>query len=161
MQPEQDAVEENWQAEPEKPMALMSIKQLEQLISQCYQERDEIQVLETQIKEKEKLHNNTKQRILSVFQEFNKSNYSSHRGMLIRQRRFNVTMPKDPKKRSAFFGYLKERDTFESLITVNAQSLNSYYKAEMDVAAKSGKPFEIPGLDAPKYFETLSIRTKR
>ena len=161
MQPEQDAVEENWQRDPEKPMALMSVKQLEQLIGQCYSERDEIQVLETQLKEKEKLHSNTKQRILSVFQEFNKSNYSSHRGMLIRQRRFSVTMPKDPKKKAAFFEYLKEKDSFDGLITVNAQSLNSFYKAEMDVAAKSGEAFEIPGLDAPKYFETLSIRTKR
>lgn len=156
-----DAAIENFQTEPEKPIVGVTLQQLEALVSETYKLQDECDAIETSLKEKQKILNNCKGRLLSIFQEFNKSNYRTHRGLIIRQKRFTVMHPKDPASKKAFFDWLKQKKVFEEVVTVHSQTLNSLYKAEMQAAIDAGQTdFSIPGIEEPKYVETLALRRK-
>lgn len=157
----EDATVENFQTEPEKPLTAVTLQQLENLIQETYKLQDEADAIETSLKEKQKILNNCKGRLLSIFQEFNKQNYRTHRGIIVRQKRFTVTHPKDPENRKAFFDWLRQKKIFEDVVTVHSQTLNSLYKAEMQAAIDAGQTdFAIPGVEEPKYVETLAMRRK-
>lgn len=158
---EEPIAEANWQTMPQKAISTTTIAQLEKLITEAYQQKLEVEKHETAKSEANKVFENTKSRILSIFQEFGKTSYSTGRGNVVRVKRFNVTMPKEPKAKTALFNYLKEKDVFESLVTVHASTLNSFFKAEMESAIENGATkFEMPGVGEPKYSETLALRSK-
>lgn len=80
-------------------------------------------------------------------------------GIVYTQSKFTVSMPKDPEKKKDFFNYLREKGIFEDTVTVHSNTLNSYYKTEMDNAIEAGNTdFKIPGLDEPKLVKTLNMR---
>jgi hypothetical protein len=75
--------------------------------------------------------------------------------------KFTVSLPKEPGKREAFFEFLKQKKVFNDLITVNHNTLNSFYKAEMNAAIEQGAvDFQVPGLDEPKHSKSLVLRSK-
>lgn len=78
--------------------------------------------------------------------------------------RFSVKTPKDQASKQAFFDYIKSNyddGTMWSYITVHSQSLNSFYKKEVEALASQGKVAMIPGLEEPTAMPVLSIRKER
>ena len=52
-------------------------------------------------------------------------------GTVYRQQKFSWKVPKENEKREAFFGFLRDKGVFESMITVNSQTLNAFCKEEL------------------------------
>lgn len=152
---------ENFQAQKEKDLSGVTVQQLEGMIKEMYELDDQIGALEAEADKIKKVRDNTKARVLTIFQEFNKTSYRTGRGIIVRQKRFTVAHPKDPEKKAAFYGFLKEQGVFEDMVSVHSQTLNSWYKEQMDEAIKAGNvDFAVPGVDEPKMVETLVLRRK-
>lgn len=79
-------------------------------------------------------------------------------GKLTVRKDFRVSMPKEPGAREQFFEYLKTKGLFEDLVSINHNTLNSFFKQEMEAAQESGDlGFAIPGLGEPKMSEYVVI----
>jgi ATP phosphoribosyltransferase regulatory subunit HisZ len=71
---------------------------------------------------------------------------------------FSVTMPKDPDEKQKFMDFLKHTNN-EGLLTVNHQTLNSFYREVLDRAIEQENPdFVVPGLGEAKHYKTLFMR---
>jgi len=78
-------------------------------------------------------------------------------GTISRTTKLSYTTPKENEAKQRFFNYVKKthgEDVMWKYVTVNANSLNSFCKEEM----ANPDVLEIPGLDMPTEYETLSFR---
>lgn len=116
--------------------------------------------LEEHKKEQKKLqeeYDAIERKVMGIMTECGKDKYYAQGlGTLYFSNRDTVTMPKDPADREAFFNYLKEKGAFEGLITVNSQTLNSFYKQEAEIA--NSPDFKIPGIGTPTRIKTLNMK---
>ncbi len=110
-------------------------------------------------KETEKLEE-IKNKILEIMNKTGQDKFSvPGMGTVYLRTRATVTVPKEPDKRSQFFQYLKDKNIFDNLITVNSQTLNSYYKQEFEQAISDGNSdFKIPGIDEPYIIKSVGYR---
>lgn len=139
----------------------MTLEEFEKLLDQAYTLKLEAEEIGEQKKRKEEHLMELNRVILAEFERLDKSSYIARRCQVIRVSKPTVTTPKEPEKRDAFFKYLKDRNLFEDLVSVNHNTLNAFYKAEFEAAVESGNiDFKIPGLDEPKTNEYLTFRKR-
>jgi len=83
-------------------------------------------------------------------------------GTVYRQKNFSVETPKTIESKEALFKWIsdnKGRDVLRSMISINSQTLNSFYKSELEVAKETGNiDFALPGIEAPKLYWTIGMR---
>lgn len=72
----------------------------------------------------------------------------------------SVKVPRDNESRAAFFNYLREQGVFEEMISVNSQTLNSWWKQEVEALRLKGLPDTVPGLDNVTTYYDISVRKK-
>ncbi len=143
----------------EAPMKAVTVQELDGLIEEMYDQQLATDAAETVFEAEKSTLSNMKARVLTILQQHNKPNYRTGRGLVSVTKRFTVAHPKDPAARAKFFEYLRGKGIFEDLVSVHSQTLNSYYKAEMDAAIAQGNTdFSIPGVAEPKLVETLAMR---
>lgn len=100
-----------------------------------------------------------KRKVLEYMERFGKEKYPvSEWGTLSVSTRFTAKMPQDSDDRSKFFDYLREKGCFETLITVHANTLNSFVQKEIEAAANPD--FTLPGIKDFGHYKTLSMRRK-
>lgn len=145
----------------EKPAELLTFKDLEDLCKKCFDKREEIEKLEAEAKEMNAELDGLKERLAEYLTDLDKTSYDSSVGKVTIKNIFTVPVPKSPESKEEFFGYLKSRGMFDSLISIHSQTLNAFYKAELEIANQEGKlDFKIPGLDEPYHKRSLSFRRK-
>lgn len=71
--------------------------------------------------------------------------------------RFSVKMPKDPEIKQELKEYMLKQNAFEGMWTINHQSLNSWYKQEIEAAKMNSTMVDVPGLE-PVADKWLSFR---
>ena len=106
-----------------------------------------------------------KQDLLNLLTAANKSSYIVENVALISvSLKTQVTTPKTIDEKERFFKWVENRLGREALIayqTVNYQSLNSLYNAEMKEALEKGEEWNgIDGLEMPTVVKTLSMRAR-
>ncbi len=77
--------------------------------------------------------------------------------------RYTVTTPKTPEEKGAYFDWVRKKseDLYWAQMSVNSQTLNSFYKEQMEIAKDAGDmDFAIPGLSEPQAKPYL-MRRKR
>ena len=83
-------------------------------------------------------------------------------GTVFRQKSFSVKIPKDPESKERLFGWIKDHkgeDVLRNMISINSQTLNSFYKAELEVAKEKGDvDWVLPGIETPEVYYTLNMR---
>jgi hypothetical protein len=100
-----------------------------------------------------------KDKLLSYFEHYEKEKYYANGFTFYTQTRFPVSLPHDLDSKRAFLDYLKERGIYDELVSVNSQTLNSFYKKEMDKAIEEGNvDFKVPGIAEPKAFKKIMFR---
>lgn len=72
--------------------------------------------------------------------------------------RFYAKTPKTPEAKEAFWNYLKSTGEFHSLITVNANTMNAWYKEKMAAASERGEVLEVPGITEVGVSKGLTLR---
>lgn len=140
----------------------ITLSEFEKLCAEAFELREKMELVEENLKALNKELMAIQGKILSHLQANEKDNYQSSQGTVYVNKAFTVSQPQDPDKKKAFFDYLKNRGVFEDLASINYQTLNSFYKQEMEAARESGEiDFQVPGIGEPKYVETLRMRKKR
>jgi len=83
--------------------------------------------------------------------------FKSEFGTFGRKDNFSVKVPKTEVERNALRKYFECEEVFDSLWTVNSQSLNAYYKEAFAKAVEEQNPdFSIPGIEEPKHYDTVT-----
>lgn len=138
----------------------VTLKEFENLCQELFQLREEKEAIERTLKAKNAEIDKLQSTILLHMKDLEKTSYDSAKGKLVVTTRFTVTTPKGEAK-DEFFSYLKERGVFEDLVSVNSQTLNAWYKQEMEVARETGNfDFQIPGIGEPTAYEQVMLRKK-
>lgn len=139
----------------------MTIDEFEDLIDQAYSLKLQAEELDTKKKDKEKELAELNRVICAEFERLDKTSYVGRRCQLVLVQKMNVTMPKDPDDKRAFFDYLKHKGIMEDMVSVNHNSLNAFFKAELAEAVATGDHgFKIPGLSEPKAYQYLSFKKR-
>lgn len=140
----------------------ITVEELEAHCQAIAEMRDEIEKDKATLATKTEALEEMEYKAIGMLKELNKSSYKSNHGMIIRTEKWRVNLPKTPEDKAAFFDYLREKGLFDQMITVNANTLNSYWKQEFENvkenAPEEALTFAIPGISEPKLHETLSFR---
>jgi hypothetical protein len=144
--------------------APITLADFEELVGRSYKLADEIAELErvTLKPMKERLDNLDSQ-ILEHLTKLDMTSFKSKHGTVVRSNRYSVQTPKTIEEKKEFFRWLNEKgpEVYWSYATVNSQSLNALYKAELEVAKEEGNlEFKIPGIGEPTATPILSRRKK-
>lgn len=68
-------------------------------------------------------------------------------------------LPKDDDSRKAFFAYLQERGSYDTMITVNARTLETFVKDEVEMKEQDGDfEFIPPGIERKHPQQKYSMR---
>ena len=107
--------------------------------------------------EVEKLYEQAGQILLDLGQD----SFKTPLGTVSLRKRTSFKTPKDEASREAFFNKLKEMGVFDSMITVNSNTLNSFLKAEYESAEARGEDmvtYKFAGIEPPTVSVTASLR---
>jgi len=140
-------------------MSGVTMQEFENLIELAYKLKNEKEALETQAEAIGANLTEAQNKLLAFMEQFEKTSYKSKFGNIIRAQKTSVRVPKDPDSKAAFFKYLDKKGIKDDLLSVNSQTLNSFYKAEKEAAIAAGaEEFSIPGLEAPTVYFQLQMR---
>lgn len=144
----------------DKPMDQVTLKELDHLTTEMFNQRAFCEMKEAELKEHNKKLESLQAKMISVLDRFGRTNYEVPGvGKLVVSERSYVGLPKTPQDKEAFFSYLKDKGIFDELISVNSQTLNSFYKREREIAIEEGRAmgFKIPGIGDPSTSATLRM----
>ncbi len=146
-------------------MESIKLKDFESLIAETYALDAELDELKrTVIEPKRQRLEELERLVLQTLADHDMSSYKSAHGTVIRSLRYSVRTPKSIEEKVEFFEWLnreKGRDVYWAMATVNSQTLNSFYKAEMEAAKEDGNfDFRVPGIGEPEATPILSRRKK-
>lgn len=123
----------------------------------------EIDKLSEQLKKLNEEKSGLKSKLTLMLKECGEKNFTCELGTITKVTDYSVSMPQGEAKQK-LFDFLRERGVFESLATVNYQTLNAYYKEQWELAKKedpmAALNFSLPGIGEPKSFETIKFRKK-
>jgi len=144
-----------------KPPPQITLHDFEKLVDEAFDERQKMEDYQAEVKKHREVLDKKNKEIMIYLESCGKKGYDHGRGRLTVSEYLSVQVPRDPESRKKFFGFLKTKGDFDNLITVNSQTLQSYYKAEFETAVKAGaKSFDMPGIGAPTYYTRLKYRRK-
>lgn len=139
----------------------ITVEEMDELAAEIQVHVNNIKELEAKIKDINKELTPLKAKALTYLKDMDRSSWHLPDGTQMNIKRdMRVAVPKG-ESRQVFFEYLKEKGVFEDYATVNAQSLNAFYKAEMRSAEEEGvdpMTFSLPGIDAPRINEYIKIK---
>ena len=143
----------------------MEIAAFETLIGEAYALEAEIEAYEREVlKPKKAKLAQLEGQILQTLADNELTSFKSSHGTVVRSTRYTVRTPKTIEEKTAFFEWLNEskgREVYWTYVSVNSQSLNSFYKAEMEAAKEANDfDFKIPGIGEPEATPVLSKRKK-
>lgn len=121
--------------------------------------RDEEEVLSRHKKDVSEKLAAEEAKLLEMLAEDNLTCYNSPHGKAVVSYFTSVKTPKTPEEKKAFADFLKERGLFDTMWSINSQTLNSFYKAEVEAAKERGdSDVAIPGINHVSMSPRLSFK---
>lgn len=114
------------------------------------------------LKEKSAIVDKIEMELKNYLTEYTALNGKFHTkyGTVSLMKRMGVKVPKG-EELMEFFDYLEKRGAFEELATVNSNSLNSWYKSELQAREAEGNyDTNIPGLGAPTQSTFIKFKAE-
>lgn len=152
---------ENNVTQNQEPVNPSTLSEMEKLVEGLFNTKEALEQLAEQEKELQSARRDLENKIMSKLKEVGNTTYVSKFGRASIKTSLSYKIPKDIEAKKKLFEYIKSKgdDVYNSLLSVNSQTLNAWAKAENQHAADNGIfPFEIPGLDEPISYETISFR---
>jgi hypothetical protein len=149
----------NWGNPEEKEVDTTTIAQLDELCNTYAEQRKATELIKAQLSMANAKETELETKIIAVLSDFGKQSWKTEVGNFIISNRFSVKTPKTPEEKAQFFDYLREKGIFEDMVNINSQTLQGFYRAEMDAALDRGEVnFRMPGIGEHSYVQTLSMR---
>jgi hypothetical protein len=96
--------------------------------------------------------------IMSYMDSLEKTKYFCEGHTLFFKEDLKISFPEEENAKKEFIDYFG-RDNFYNTAKIHANTLNSWYKAEMEKAAEEKNfEFKVPGIREPQLVKTLVIR---
>ena len=135
----------------------MEITQLKDLCLQMKTQRDIVDDFDKKKKEAQKELDKMQGEILEHLRLADLKNFDFGEGKVIMATKFNVSVA----DKYTLAEYLKREGRFDDLFTFNYQTINSYYKEQLEAAKeRQDLDFKIEGLTEPQAYEYLQVRSK-
>lgn len=133
---------------------------MEELSEKIQAKRLEVEAAQDVVKELNKQLASLEMTMLETLKGLGKDSYKSEIGTISIIHRTSFKTPKTPEEKAAFFDYLRAKNMFDALVSVNSQTLNSFCKAELETAIAEGRglEFQIPGIGEPTVQEIIGFR---
>ena len=133
----------------------MDLSDLKVLCFQIKEQKRVVEELDKKKKEENKKLEAMKAEVLAHLEKHELKNFDFGEGKVISVDKFNVKL----LDKYAFADYLKKQGRFDSLYTFNYQTVNSFYKEEMEKAIEdNNSDFKVDGLSEPTLYRSLQIR---
>ena len=147
----------------DKPIDEVTVQELDGLGKLIFEQRQLAEESERVAKEHNKKLEMLYSKMLSILDRFGRTSYEvPGLGKLTSVERSFVGLPKTPEAKEEFYSYLRDKGIFDELISVNSNTLNAFYKKELEIAREEGRAFgfKIPGISEPSTSMTLRIQKK-
>lgn len=138
----------------------VTVEQLKLKCERAFDLRSEVDMKKAELSAIQKDLDEIENEIVAVLEELGLKSFKSSTGTVETRVRQSVKVPQGDG-RVEFFNYLKERGLFDSLITVNSQTLNAWYKQEAEVAQEEKRMLVIPGLEMPTSNVSVVLKRNR
>lgn len=137
-----------------------TVARMEELSEKIQAKRLEVEAAQDVVKELNKQLASLEMTMLETLKGLGKDSYKSEIGTISIIHRTSFKTPKTPEEKAAFFDYLRAKNMFDALVSVNSQTLNSFCKAELETAIAEGRglEFQIPGIGEPTVQEIIGFR---
>ncbi len=121
--------------------------------------KTEITNLETDLKLKEGEFAAAGESLQKIMEAAGVDSFKSHGFTFFLEERTSVKTPKTVEDKRALFEFLKEKEIFDEIASVNSQTLNALYRSLSEEAASNGVlEFKMPGVEAPTVYTNLKMR---
>lgn len=139
----------------------ISTQELDSLIKTMRDKREEYDAVRKQASELYHEFKDMESKVLLALKNADKSKYHVDGvGTVSVVTRETVKVPKDLDDKRELFDWIKQKygqDALDSYLTIHSQSLNSFYKKELE-NAEQPELFKIPGLSDPTVVEETRFR---
>lgn len=150
------------EALPPAPALDVTAADLDKLVVEYFDMQKEKEAREALVTETNKKIMGLEARLATYLTALGRKNYAHPRGTVGIKISERVNLPQTDADKMLFFEWLRSKGIFEKYATVNAQSLQSLYFAEMEAAIKADPTaaltFSLPGIGERKRFEGISKR---
>jgi hypothetical protein len=143
----------------EKPLDQTTIQELDNMVKQCFALRAEYEAMKDAASEKHAEYEAMQAKVQSVLEATGRLNHSTPgAGTISMSTRYQVSFPKEEEAAAAFRKYLMDNN-MESMLTMNHQTLNGFFKSKLEEAGEGADPSKVlPGIGSPEARITLSMR---
>lgn len=99
-------------------------------------------------------------KLMSALGEMGRSSYKAPFGTISVTNKWRVNLPTSDEEKMQLLEYFRTEGVYERMVTVNSNSLNSYYMQAWEAAKERGEgmDFKMPGVGDPKLNKILSFR---
>lgn len=147
------------------PATDISTAYLDNLVKQMQEQYAEYEAAKKHAAGLLETYNETEAKVLETLRLAGKKKYFVEGlGTVSIRTKFQVTTPKSLEAKQAFFKFLAEKGeaVYYGILSVNSQTLNSFYNAELKAAQEVGAGnFSIPGIDEPTHRDTIAFTKER
>lgn len=128
---------------------MADVKQYQEMCKQLRELSNEIDQQKIILKQLNEKYEEIEKVLMATMEEDEMHSFKSDYGTVYISTFDTVSMPQDEERKAAFFQYLKDKDLYDSMISVNSQKLNGFYRREIEAAREAGDIlFTVPGLEA-------------
>ena len=145
----------------EKPLDQTTIAELDGMVKKCFELRAEYEALKDQASDKHAEFEAMQAKVQSILEATGRLNHECPGvGKISMVTKYHVSFPKDPDAAAEFRQYLMDNG-MDSMLTMNHQTLNGFYKSKLEELGEGADPTRVlPGVGAPEQRVTLSMRKK-
>lgn len=138
----------------------VTIADLDKIIEDIVKEYALLEVEESKVKERNKGIGRLEGKLTQILKDLGREKYETPLAKVALKQKWRVNMPANDIAKRELFDHLRERGIFDKYATVNSNSLNALYMADWKDAEEKGEGlgFTMPGIEAPKLYETTDIK---
>jgi len=139
----------------------METKELDKLVEEMFAARTAYQEADKVKKALGEEMDRLEEKVIDALVSLDKTNWDTDSCKVVINHRTSVLVPKTPEDKTKFYSYLKDKGMFDDMITVNSNTLNAFYKEQLNQALEAGDVnFRIPGIGEAAIVKNLQVRKK-
>jgi hypothetical protein len=143
----------------EAPAKKYTIQEFEAMCEKIAAQRAVVAEHEELLEEQKQICKKLEAEAMQALESEGLKSYKGKKGAVTQEVRLSVKIPQSDEDRESFFNYLRERDIYNAMISVNSTTLNSWYAKEFELAKDAGRGlgFKVPGIGEPTYTKKLKF----
>ena len=132
----------------------MELTEFKEKCMEMFEQKNRVEIYKVKLKAQTAILEQQKRFIMDKLEEFDLKKFDTGQGVVTRVEKFNAKVIDKHK----LWDYLFERGILTEVATFNADSVNKFYKTEMEIAIENkDSNFEIPGVEVSSSFSQLKV----